>query len=56
MAASKRGERTPSIANTFVAKAFELARLHAIDTLIVQADDHRDIRAVEKVRDSENIL
>lgn len=56
MAASKRTERAPTIANTLVAKAFELARMHAIDTLIVQADDHRDIRAVEKTRDSEKIL
>jgi hypothetical protein len=56
VAASKRVERIPSIANTFVAKGFEVARLHAIETLIVQADDHRDIRAVEKARGSENIL
>ena len=56
MTQKKQRGRSPSLASTFVAKAFETARLHGIDTLIVQADDHHDIRAIQKARDAERIL
>ena len=51
----RRPSRSPSLASTFVAKAFETARLHGIDTLIVQADDHHDIRAIQNTRDTERM-
>jgi diadenylate cyclase len=49
-------KRIPSIASTLVTTAFEAARIHGIETLIVQADDLRDIRAIEEARSSEQVL
>lgn len=48
--------RAPSVAGTLVVNAFNVARLHEIDTVIVQADDLRDIRAIESIRRSEKVL
>lgn len=56
MTDKKRRARKPSMASTLVANAFQAARIHDIGTLIVQADDLRDIRAIERARGAEKIL
>lgn len=56
MAQKKSAQQENTESRQLVEAAFELARSLQIEKLLVQADEVRDIRRVEKLRDSEQLV
>lgn len=56
MSTKKQSQRENQETRRLIKTSFEMAESLGITSLIVQADELRDVRLIEKVRDSQNII